>query len=130
MFDPPYRTPIAIVGRPISMIPDVEEKYRNFLDWCFKVGRLRPDDPQDWATISAQGHEAARGSDFSGRMERSDGVGAEPNQVLGRPFADGLFLRLRLSTEWIVLDEIRRGFEDAWATEETELDGDTKRDDA
>jgi hypothetical protein len=63
-------------------------------------------------------------------MERSDGVGAEPNQVLGRPFADRLFLQLRLSTEWIVLDEIWWGFEDAWATEETELDGDTKRDDA
>jgi hypothetical protein len=36
MFDPPYRTPIAIVGRPISMIPDVEEKYRNFLDCASK----------------------------------------------------------------------------------------------
>lgn len=51
MFDPPYRH-IAVAGRPISMIPDSEKKYRNFLEWWFAVGRLKPDDPQDWSSIS------------------------------------------------------------------------------
>jgi hypothetical protein len=46
MFDPPYCPRIAVAGRPISMIPDSEKKYRNFLEWWFEVGRLKPDDPQ------------------------------------------------------------------------------------
>jgi hypothetical protein len=52
MFDPPYRRPIAVAGRPISLIPDSEQKYRNFVDWWFTVGRLKPDDPQGWSSIS------------------------------------------------------------------------------
>jgi hypothetical protein len=52
MFDPPYRKPIAVAGTPISMIPASEQKYRNFLDWWFTVGRLKPDDPQGWSSIS------------------------------------------------------------------------------
>ena len=52
MFDPPYCTPIAVAGRPISTVPDSEQKYRNFLDWWFRVGRLKPDDPQGWSSIS------------------------------------------------------------------------------
>ena len=52
MFDPPYRTSIAVAGRPIFMIPASEQKYRNFLDWWFTVGRLKPDDPQGWSSIS------------------------------------------------------------------------------
>jgi hypothetical protein len=52
MFDPPYYRSIAVAGRPISMIPDSETKHKNFLDWWFKVGRLKPDDPQDWSSIS------------------------------------------------------------------------------
>ena len=52
MFDPPYRTHIAVAGRPIDLIPISEKKYKNFLDWWFKVGRLKPDDPQGWSAIS------------------------------------------------------------------------------
>src|ERR1700741_1512611 len=52
MFDPPYRRRIAVAGRPISMIPDSETKYRNFLEWWSGVGTLKPDDPQDWSSIS------------------------------------------------------------------------------
>lgn len=53
MFDPPYRR-IAVAGRPISRIPDSEKKYRNFLGWWFEVGRLKPDDPQGWTSISGR----------------------------------------------------------------------------
>jgi hypothetical protein len=51
MFDPPYCR-IAVAGRPICMIPESEKKYRNFLEWWFDVGRLKPDDPQGWSTVS------------------------------------------------------------------------------
>ena len=66
MFDPPYRR-IAVAGRPISMIPDSEQKYRNFLDWWFTVGRLKPDDPQGWSSISGPWVMRGRlGGDFRG----------------------------------------------------------------
>lgn len=52
MFDPPYRSPITVVGTPINTIPDSDKKFRNFLEWWLEVGRLKPDDPQDWSTIS------------------------------------------------------------------------------
>jgi hypothetical protein len=51
MFDPPYEQ-IAVAGVPILDIPESEKKYGNFLEWWFDVGRLKPDDPQGWSTLS------------------------------------------------------------------------------
>src|SRR5215469_16819497 len=52
LFNPPYYGRIAVAGTPISIIPTSEQKYRNFLDWWFTVGRLKADDPQGWTSIS------------------------------------------------------------------------------
>jgi hypothetical protein len=54
MFDPPYRH-ISVVGTPILKIPDAEKKYKCFLDWWVEVGRLKPEDPQGWSTLSGPG---------------------------------------------------------------------------
>lgn len=51
MFDPPYDR-ISVAGMPIWRIPDSDKKYRNFLEWWFEVGRLKPDDSQGWRAIS------------------------------------------------------------------------------
>lgn len=57
MFDPPYKGRISIAGVPIVTfsIPRSETKYKDFLDWWLKVGRLKPNDPQGWSTLSGPG---------------------------------------------------------------------------
>ncbi len=44
--------PISIAGTPICFIPSSTKKYRNFLEWWFSVGRLHPEDPQGFGTLS------------------------------------------------------------------------------
>lgn len=55
MFDPPYEKAIRIAGVAILRIPESATKYKSFLDWWFKAGRLKPSDPAGWSTISAPG---------------------------------------------------------------------------
>jgi hypothetical protein len=87
MFDPPYDGPIAVAGRPISMIPHTEKKYRNFLEWWFEVGRLTPDDPQDWSTVS--GPWVMRGREEA--ISAEDWVGLpESEKELIRSWAESL----------------------------------------
>jgi hypothetical protein len=53
IFDPPY-SHFSIAGVPICElnIPRGRKKYRSFLAWWFAVGRLHPEDPQDFGTLS------------------------------------------------------------------------------
>ena len=38
MFDPPFRR-VSIAGRPLSLIPDSDIKYKSFMEWWFAVGQ-------------------------------------------------------------------------------------------
>ena len=52
MFDPPAGERVSVAGRPVLRIPDSEEKFPDFMTWWREVGRLRPDEPQGWSTLS------------------------------------------------------------------------------
>jgi hypothetical protein len=44
-----------IAGVPIWIIPDSARKYPDFLTWWNDVGRLNPQDPQGWSSLSGPG---------------------------------------------------------------------------
>jgi hypothetical protein len=55
MFDPPVAGMVTVAGRPVFRIPDSEQKYPDFLAWWREIGRLHPEHPQGWSTLSGPG---------------------------------------------------------------------------
>ena len=50
--DPAYVGRIKVAGYPICFVPDSARNYPNFLAWWSEKGRLNPNEPQGWSTIS------------------------------------------------------------------------------
>lgn len=44
-----------VAGVPVVRIPESASGYSSFMSWWKEVGRLHPEDPQGWGTLSGPG---------------------------------------------------------------------------